>query len=76
MLPVKNLIALALNRFHARSGASLNETGGTALKSSQNCSQLTQRMSQVILHGRPLAREQVFIIGEGLLISAPCTGRI
>src|SRR2546429_426563 len=71
MLPVKNLLALALDRFPRRCGASLKEAGGSVLEVSLHAGQLAQRLGQIVLHGGPLAIKQVLVVShdQGALFS-------
>src|ERR1017187_8544459 len=64
MLPVEDLLALALHRLHRRRGASLNQAGGPVLEMALYGGQLAQRLRQIVLHGRPLTVKKVLVVGQ------------
>ena len=64
MLPMENLLALALDRLDRRRGAALDQAGRPVLEVLLHGGQLAQRLGQIVLHGRPLAVKEVLVVGQ------------
>jgi len=84
MLPVEDLLALALDRLDCRWGAALDQTGRPVLEVLLHGGQLAQRVSQVVLYGRPLTLKEVLVVGQDqgalptidYLLGAPALGSL